>query len=227
MKKSEHVLAAFKSGVSIIPCIGGAIASLIGDYIPTATQKTIQETIDLLGQQIEKIEDRIDVDNVNKDEFSELFKSCYLLIVRTHKKEKLKAIVSLITNILLKEGDQDKLSYRELDHYVRCIDNLSIGAIQVLINIYTTPNSAFVPTNNVFSRIPRIDFSELRTRIGEIEPALLMGLLEELNSLHLIHLTGTPPVRTEEYGNYPIERTALGDRFYKHLLKVYDNSTNV
>lgn len=218
MEKSEHVLAIVKAGVSTVPCVGGAIASLIGDYIPTATQKSIETATNLLSERLTELEDRIDIDSVNKDEFAELFKSSYLSIVRTHQKDKLNAAVSLIANILLKDGDQDKLSYRELDHYARCIDNLSIGAIEVLGEIYRTVARGYIEGNHS-SRFRRIDFGELRRRMKNVDPALLMGLLEELNSVHLVHLTGAPSVRTADYGNYPIEFTHLGARFFLHLLK--------
>jgi hypothetical protein len=218
MKKSEHTLAIIKASVTLVPGVGGAIASLIGDYVPTATQKSIEMAFGLLEERLTELEGRIDVDNVNKDEFAELFKSCYLFIVRTHQKEKLNAAVSLIVNILLKDGDQDKLSYRELDHYARCIDNLSIGAVEVLGEVYRSIDIEHIDSSRYQER-RRIEFGSLRSRIGDIDPALLMGLLQELNSLHLIHFTGVPSVRTAEYSNYPIELTRLGDRFVIHLLK--------
>jgi DNA-binding HxlR family transcriptional regulator len=219
MEKSEHALAIIKAGVSAVPCIGGPIASLISDYIPTATEKSIKTAINLLSERLRELEDRIDVNKVDKDEFAELFKSSYLCIVRTHQKAKLDAAVSLIANILLKDGDKDKLTYRELDHYARCIDGLSIGALEVLGEIYKSIDLERMDPS-VLGSHKRIDFGSLHARMKDINAALLMGLLEELNALHLIHLTGVPSVRTPEYSNYPIERTQLGDRFMRHLMKV-------
>ena len=112
---SDHALAIVKAGISCVPVVGGAIASLVSDYVPTATQRSIERATDILRERIENLGDRIDVENVKKDEFSELFKSCYLLIVRTHKEEKLRAASSLLVTLLLKEGDRAKLSYRELN----------------------------------------------------------------------------------------------------------------
>ncbi len=217
MEKSEHALAVIKAVISAVPSVGGPIASLIGDYVPTATQKSIETAMGLLTERLRQIEDRIDVESVNKDEFAELFKTCYLSIVRTHQKAKLDAAVSLIANILLRDGDHDKLTYRELDHYARCIDALSIGAVEVLGAIYGSKDLEYM---DLLGTHRRFDFGALRARMGDIDAALLMGLLEELNALHLIHLTGVPSVRTMDYGNYPIERTQLGDRFVRHLLKV-------
>ena len=100
--KSDHTIAIIKAGISAIPYIGGSIASLIGDYVPSATQRSIEIAIKMLKEKVEKIEDRIDADAVDKDEFAELFKSAYLSIVRTHRRQKLNAAVNLLVNILLR-----------------------------------------------------------------------------------------------------------------------------
>jgi hypothetical protein len=75
MKKTagDHALAVIKAGLNAVPVVGGSIASLIGDYILTATQKTIERTLDTIRAQVEQLGDRIDPESVNRDEFSELF----------------------------------------------------------------------------------------------------------------------------------------------------------
>ncbi len=55
--------------------------------------------------------------------------------MRTHRKEKIKAATSLIANVLFKDGDPEKLNFTELDHFSRCLDSLSIGAIDVIANV--------------------------------------------------------------------------------------------
>lgn len=227
MKKSEHALALIKAGISAVPYIGGPIASLIGDYVPTATQRSIETAITLLQEQLEALKDRIDPNSVNKDEFSELFKSCYLIIVRTHQKTKLRAVTALILNLLLKDGDTDKLSYTELDHFVRCVDNLSSGAIEVLTHSYKMAGRPGRPeAPGVGSENYRFDFQSLHNRMPDTMEPLLMGLVSELNSMNLVHIVGTPGVRTPDYGNYPIELTPLGTRFVVHILKISEQETN-
>ncbi|MCK4821822.1 hypothetical protein KA005_39015 [bacterium] len=213
----DHILAVVKAGVSAVPMVGGTLASLIGDYIPSATQNTIERSIEMLQTEMERLGDRIDTESLNKDEFSELFKSCYLTIVRTHQEEKLRGAVALITNILLKKGDAEKLIYTELDHFARCLDVLSVGAIQILgycVGLARSGGRIRSNTSNV-----RMDFSDIHRRVPDMPVDLIMGLLEELNSFHLVHLTGTPSARTPNYGNYPIEVTPIGVRFSTYILK--------
>jgi len=214
----DHVLAVFKAGVSAVPVFGGTIASLIGDYIPTATERTIRESIKILSKRIEEFGDRIDDECVNKDEFSELFKSCYLIIVRTHQEKKIRGVVELICNILLKKNDTDKMKYTEIDHFTRCLDALSIGAIEVLgyvVTVARARNRERVGKENI-----RMDFADVQNRVPEIEPDLLMGLLGELNSFHLVFVNPTPGVRMISYQNSPVELPPIGARFAKYILQI-------
>jgi hypothetical protein len=131
-RRSDHVLAIIKAGISAVPVIGGSIASLITDYVPSSTQRSLEKAVELLRDQLKRLEGRIDPDAVDKDEFAELVKTCYLAIIRTNQESKLQAAAALLANLLLRKGDPAKLSYTELDHFARCVDSLSIGATTVL-----------------------------------------------------------------------------------------------
>lgn len=219
MKKTrgEHALAIVKAGINAVPLVGGPIASLIGDYIPTATQQTIENTLKNVSYRVEALGNRIDPNAVNKDEFAELFKSAYLVIMRTHNEAKLKGAANLIVNILLRPGDTEKLSYTELDHYARCLDQLSAGAVQVLAHAVSLAEQN--EPGRVAERSVRINFENLQVRAGDMSPSLLMGLVGELDSCNLIHRAGVPSVRTPDYGNYALEVTPLGARFARRLLE--------
>ena len=132
MNARDHALAVFKAGVAAVPVVGGPVASLIGDYMPASTERLAQEAIERLSVQLEELGDRVDAAGVNKEDFAELFKSCYLVMIRTHHERKRNAVINILTNILLRENDRERLDYMDLDHYVRCLDNLSTGAIEVL-----------------------------------------------------------------------------------------------
>jgi len=215
--KSDYALAIIKAGVSAIPYIGGAIASLIGDYVPSATQRSIETAIEILKQKIEQISDRINPDTVNKEEFAELFKSCYLSIVRTQQRQKLNAAANLLANILLREGDPEKLPYTELDHFARCLETLSIGAIEVLGHAVDLAKKSKPQLYRVDPF--RFDFQQLQDRMPQTDAFLLMGLVGELNSANLVHLAGAPTIATPAYANYPIQLTPLGVRFCERLLE--------
>jgi hypothetical protein len=210
MKTSDHTLAVVKAAVNLVPVVGGAIASLISDYVPSATRRSIDHGMVLPGERLKIVEDRIDPDAINKDEFAELFKSCYLVFIRTHQEEKLRAAAAIIANLVLKPGDPEKVPYEELDHLVRCVDGLSIGAIAFLgtVRELTKP---FPQLNN------RVDFGPVSAHFPQMGVSLLMSLATELDSLNLIHIV-EPGIRTPNYGNYAIELTPIGTRFVDRFL---------
>jgi hypothetical protein len=202
-KTTDHALAFVKAAINVVPGIGGAVASLIGDYVPSSTQRATERAMKLLGEKLASLEGRIDVDAVNKEEFSELFKSCYLVVVRSHHEEKLRAAAALLANLLLKPGDPAKASYEELDHLVRCLDALSSGAVAVLGAARRTAATAAMSTRGNFR------FEQLRGLFPEFDESLLMSLVSELRGLNLLHVQ-EPAISTMESGNYLIELTPIG-----------------
>ena len=217
---SDHAIAAVKAAVSAVPVFGGAIANLIGDYVPSSTEKSIEKALNLLNERLRRLGERLDPEAVDKDEFAELFKSSYLLIVRTHQDAKLRGAANLLANLLLKEGDSQKLDYTELDHFFRSLDSLSGGAIGVLGHAYKLATAS--PSQDPFSESISLNFANLQEQWPEMDPSLLMGLVGELNSVNLLHLLGSPGARTADYANYPIELTPMGARFVKHILELSD-----
>ncbi|MCK4827814.1 hypothetical protein KA005_69440 [bacterium] len=216
--KSDHFLAVVKAGISAVPFVGGSIASLIGDYVPSATQRSIEIAIEILKQKVEQLSDRIDPDAVNKEEFAELFKSCYLSIVRTQQRVKLNAAASLIANILLKESDPEKSTYTELDHFSRCLETLSIGAIETLGHAVKIARKS--KPNEYRVQPVRFNFEDLKGCMPRIDSFLLMGLVGELSSMNLVHLAGAPQIATPAYANYPVQLTPLGVRFCERILEL-------
>lgn len=212
----DLALSAVKAALSATTPLGAVVASLISDAVQAHTDKAIKRAIELLRDQIDRLQDRIDLDAVNRDELAEVSKACYFIILRTTREEKLRAATSLIANTLLREGDPDRLDYDELDHFIRCIDSLSAGAISVLGQVY---DMALAQKQDPRAGEFRFNFSELHSRMPETSAELLMGLIGELNAMNLVHLPGAPSVRGVGYANYRLELTLLGTAFVDRLLR--------
>ena len=213
--KSEHALALVKAGLSGIPVVGGSIASLVGDYVPTATQKSQDRASELLRSRLEELDDRIDLEAVDRQEFAELFKSCYLSIVRSHREEKLRAATAILANLLLREGDPDKCSYTELDHFSRCVETLSSGAVEVLGVFVRDPEPKLDRTMDSY----RLNFGRVQALFPQYSPDLLMGLIAELDRANLLHRGSASGIETSNYENIPVGITPPGTRFARFLLE--------
>jgi len=208
----DHALAIINAGLNLVPVIGGPIASLIGDYVPTSTQAAIDRSTELLAQKLDALKDRIDIDAVNKDDFSELFKSCYLVIVRTNREEKLRASAAILANLLLRPGDPAKSSYEELDHLVRCIDALSIGAISVLGAARTIAATSGQGAQRSFQ------FDQLRNAFPRFDASLILSLVSELSAFNLVR-TQEGMIRMPDHSEMLIEITPIGARLVERFIE--------
>lgn len=193
-----HALAAVKAACNLIPFVGGAIASLIGDYIPVSTQRSVEITMELLAEKLKTLEGRIDVDAVN--------------VVRSQREEKLRAAANLLANLLLKTSDPAKVSYEELDHFVRCLDALSIGAISVLGAARAIAISAPMGGQGHFH------FDQLRDAFPSYDVSLTMSLVSELRGLNLLHVQEAG-IKVPDYGNYLLDLTPIGLRFVERFIE--------
>ena len=195
--------------LSTIPFTGG-IASLIDEYVPKSGEKSLSVFLSELDNRVKILEERIDLETVNKDEFAKFTKSCYWGVVKTTQEEKIKIFAAMFTNLLLKDDDPDKASYSELDHFVRAMDTVSIGALRVIMQLSILCND---PKQN------RLDFTSLYQGYAEeIPPALYMSLLQELNSLYIVEIT-VPSVKVDTFNNYVVELTYLGNKFIERYCR--------
>jgi len=201
----DNILNLIKAGFATIPWCGG-IATLIDDYIPKSIEISLNKFIIFVAEKIKELEDKINFDVVDKEEFAETFKSCYLGVIRTTREEKIKIFARIFANIFLEEGENEKVKYEELDHLIRVMDNLSIGSLRVMVVAY-----------KYFKDNRRFNFEDLFNHLDDINVYLAFGLVNELNTANLLHITSYPTVRTANYGNMPIEITELGIRFVENF----------
>jgi hypothetical protein len=211
-RPTEHALAVVKAAVNAIPVVGGSLGSLIGDYIPTSTQKNTQKAIDLLGDKLAALGERIDVNAVDNDEFSELFKSCYLVIVRTHREEKLRGATNILLTLLLRPNDAAETSYDELDHLIRCIDSLSVGALYILGVVHEIASLPLLRSS--------FPFGELQTKTNR-ERSFLMSMVSELRALNLIYSQepSVHQVGDKEFDGFFMHLTPIGKKLFEQFIE--------
>lgn len=211
----DHALSVAKAGIEAIPLVGGPIASLLGDYLPNATERNLKRGMALFEEKLRAIERRVD-EQVDPDEFAELFKSCFLIWQRAHSEAKLRGASNVLAHLLLRREDPQKVPYSELDHYVHALESLSTGAIEVLGHLYSragTPISGTVPF-----RPQATSFEAIIRDLPQHDPSLLMGLIGELDRFNLVLRREPPSIHREGYLDYSVTLTPLGVRFCEHVL---------
>ncbi|MBL0085153.1 MAG: hypothetical protein IPP44_00305 [Ideonella sp.] len=218
LQPKDHLLAATKAALNAVPVVGGSIASLIGDYVPQSTLVQVEKATHLLASRLDELESRLDIDQVDKEQFSELFKTCYLTLVRSHNEQRSRAIIELLANLLLASSDPSKLPYAELDHFARVLEHLSSGALRVFAtSLRTVLGRIHTPIEEDSEPLP-IAFEEIHGASPDMSAELLMGLLSELQAAELVVKFSDPALRKAGYYNHSLGITMLGLRFQRYVL---------
>jgi hypothetical protein len=209
LEKTDHILAIAKASLSAIPFIGGSIASLVGDYIQSSSQKNEKKLIEILTSKISQVENRIKLDEINKDEFAELFKECYLITLKTSREEKIQACANILTNNLLEGKDQEKFTFDKLELFTKVLDRISFGSIKLLNTIVQLSKKK---QNFGWEELK---FASLLQELGypnDIDPALILSFAGELASFKFIILKDESYL-SPSYADHRIRLTESGKEF--------------
>ncbi|MBI1925731.1 hypothetical protein HYR99_15940 [Candidatus Poribacteria bacterium] len=220
--------SAFKAICASIPGLA-TIADLIDNHLNLATERSIKKFIVFLATRLHQLGDRIDKELISKDEFADLFKSCFLATVRTTQEEKIKGASSILANSLLREKDSEKLSYTELDHFAHSLESLSSGAIELLGITYDffklADRKLADHKEEYFTNFSHL-FQAFRDAGKLGEKHLFWGLAHELESFNYLLLSSVGDnalsgmvQRTLSDMTFGVALTSLGVRFVEYLLR--------
>jgi hypothetical protein len=115
-----------------------------------------------------------------------------------------------MTNLLLRPGDPAKVPYEELDHLVRCIDALSIGAIAVLGAI-RRPGPQADSRGNFNFLLPQDSFPTF-------EASLLMSLVSGLSGINLIGVQ-RGSISLPDFSQVKLWLTPIGQRLVGRFIE--------
>jgi hypothetical protein len=218
MTPKDHALAVIKAALNLDPTsptfgVGGAVSSLISDYVPTSRQRSLEEAVKNFSEKVAEIESRIKPDAINKKDFAELFGQFEALAAKTNREEKLRTAANILANALLPADDQNRSPFDELDHLMHCVDALSTPAITVL-----GASIQVVAQRGGRSGNMRFQFAELRQKLPDGDPNVIFGCATELRSLNLLQiseaLVGGPNPENHGY-----EVTPVGLRFAQRFIE--------
>jgi len=104
----DHSVNIVKCLLNAVPVIGGSLASLIEDYIPSQKEERLIEFTEGLGEKLSRVCDSIRHEYIKSDEFSFLFEQCYKNAALSYHKEVLEALQAILINSAMDfEASQD------------------------------------------------------------------------------------------------------------------------
>jgi len=83
--------------------------------VPAATEQSIKKAIELLGEKLTSLKGASMLRRVNKEDLRSC-SICYLVMVRSHREEKLHAAAALLAQSPAPAQGSRQGSYEELDH---------------------------------------------------------------------------------------------------------------
>lgn len=192
---------------------GGFTSAVLGDWWASRTHESVKQMLNFLHQDVERLKGDIHADSILKDEFFELFNAALSMSSRTGREEKLRACAAILANSLLPPKDVRRLKFNELDYLLRCVQELSAGAIHV-IGI----------AHQIAGGEDTVAHADVAARCPEQDPEFIRTLLHELASRQLLRIP-TVAWGNFEYDDKPVKRfhlTALGRRFVNELLLAHE-----
>lgn len=157
----EHVLNVFEAGLSAVPVLGGTVASLMKDYIPSQRAERVIQFAQAITEDLRDFADKISADYVKTDEFAFLFEQCFKGVSENYQAEKLLAYRAIILNALL----HPEIPQNNKEMYLRIVNQLLPVHIH-LLSALADPN-AYVSLHGMKVRRYEITTS-LRQLLGDL-----------------------------------------------------------
>lgn len=137
-EKKDHIVNFIKAMVSAIPSVGGALSSLMSDYIPKTKEQRLVDFTNGLAKDLERLRGSIKEDFITTDDFAYIFEQCYKGVAENYQKEKLEGFRGILLNSLI----ETDIKSEEKEFFLTILNDLSTIHIRAL-KFLNTPQ-AFV-----------------------------------------------------------------------------------
>jgi len=94
----DHIVSGIKAAISAVPIIGGAVASLISDYIPRTREARLKEFLIVFTEELSKATAISQSSIVETERFAGLLTKTLRSVADTHDKEKIALFRAFLVN---------------------------------------------------------------------------------------------------------------------------------
>lgn len=130
----DHGLAVAKAALNLVPVVGGAMASLLDDYFPSAQSRRATDFIRGLAEDLKSHVNRVDQEFVKTKDFGFLFERTLATGLKTRNEEKLRALRAFLINA----ATRPHLPDAEAETMLRLLD-LMTGPHLLVLRAFTEP----------------------------------------------------------------------------------------
>lgn len=132
MDKNQIAETVTKSALNLIPGVGGAIASILGDYLSTRKEARLNEFITNYFEEINQKQDYIVREYVCSDDFLDIFENILADVMQSRTELKR----SMLNNLLVNSCTIPHTTYERTEEFQHLIDVLSPLSLLILSVFY-------------------------------------------------------------------------------------------
>lgn len=130
----DHIINGIKALVSLYPFGGGAVASLINDYIPKSREKRTIDFLTKVAEDLESLKAQIDTNYIKSEEFEYLFQKAWKVAVEHYQEEKIEGFRAILLNSAIgKEATGD-----DRDLFINILNELT-GYHFEMLKVFKNP----------------------------------------------------------------------------------------
>lgn len=156
--KSDAVMSVIKAAVNAVPYVGGSLASLMDDFIPTELNKRKDNLLLQLEKDFKDLEDRINTEVLKESYFISIFLSSFKSAMATEKQEKIDCYRAIILNAAIAQQPNTD----EIQMMLRITDSLTPLHIK-LIKLFNDPQRYLVENPDIQAKLTNVSMGGINT----------------------------------------------------------------
>lgn len=212
----DHALSVLKAAVNVVPVFGGAVGSLLSDYLPNSVEKRKTEFLTKLVQELEAVQEKLQSDFVSKEYFISTFMQAFRRAIENHQDEKVQAFRAIIVNAAIDPNPKED----EIAAFVNITDRLTPIHLK-LLKILANPQVAVDGSSeSIKARFESIYTGGMNTLFGMLLPGYPMDLINvAFYDLYIMGLQTTERSigSMTKQGLVSKRTTDFGDRYLQYI----------
>lgn len=132
MDKQSIAETVAKSALNLIPCVGGAISSILSDYLSARKEARLGEFIENYFNDLNRKQDYLIKEYINSDDFLDIFENILADVMNTRTAVKR----NMLKNLLVNSCTIHNTTYEKTEDFQHLVDVLSPISLLILSVFY-------------------------------------------------------------------------------------------
>lgn len=193
------------------PYIGGPLSFLLDKYVPSAAERKRNEFLTQLSFDIQSIENKISIENMNTPEFQSIFIKLLKASFEEYRKEKIVSFRNIIVNILTNDQTQN---FNEIEFFARLALNLLPDEIKILNVFYQLDSKKTLLDISDTNENRRDIYCIIEKLWGKNDKEYIQALI--FDCMRYVLISGSV-AQKRSHGKDGIFLTPLGEKFVNYI----------